>query len=102
MNIILGGTGHIGSVLAETLLARGEPVTVVTRTAEKSATWEKKGGKVAVADVRDVAALHRVFARGRRAFLLNPPARSDGHSLCRRGRNRGRRVSPRYGRLKDA
>jgi uncharacterized protein YbjT (DUF2867 family) len=74
-------TGHIGSVLAETLLARGEPVTVVTRIAEKSATWEKQGAKVAVADVRDVAALHRVFARGRRAFLLNPPAPFDSNTV---------------------
>ena len=35
MYIILGATGHVGSAVAETLLGRGEAVTVVTRDAEK-------------------------------------------------------------------
>ena len=30
MHIILGATGHVGSALAEALLAKGQPVTVIT------------------------------------------------------------------------
>jgi len=74
MHIILGATGHIGSALSRLLLDRGEPVTVVTRSEDKRAEWEKHGAQVAVVDVSDVSALQRVFARGKRALLLNPPA----------------------------
>lgn len=74
MFIVLGATGHVGSVVAETLIAAGEPVTAVTRSAEKAAAWRARGAEAAVCDVRDAAALRAVFRRGRRAFLLNPPA----------------------------
>jgi uncharacterized protein YbjT (DUF2867 family) len=74
MHIILGGTGHVGSALAEELLARGEPITIVTRDASKKAVLERTGARVAVADVHDADALRRVFRTGERLFLLNPPA----------------------------
>lgn len=78
MYIILGGTGHIGSALARILLDMGEQVTVVTRAEQKRSEWERRGAEVAVIDVREVEALRRVFARGKRAFLLNPPAAPSG------------------------
>lgn len=76
MYIILGGTGHIGSAAARALLARGQPVTIVTSDSKSSKAhgWETQGAKVAEADVHDIASLHRVFRTGTRAFLLNPPA----------------------------
>lgn len=74
MHIILGGTGHVGSAAASALLARNEPVTVVTRRAEHGEPWRKRGAEVAVVDVHDSDALREVFRKGRRAFLLNPPA----------------------------
>jgi uncharacterized protein YbjT (DUF2867 family) len=77
MHIILGGTGHVGSAVAETLLAKGEPVTVVGHDPAKAASWEAKGAKFAVVDVHDAEALHRVLRSGRCAFLLNPPAPVD-------------------------
>jgi uncharacterized protein YbjT (DUF2867 family) len=74
MHIILGGTGHVGSAVADTLLAAGEPVTVVSHDPAKAEAWKTKGAKVAIADVHDVDILRFVFRSGRRAFLLNPPA----------------------------
>jgi uncharacterized protein YbjT (DUF2867 family) len=74
MHIILGGTGHVGSAAAATLLRHGEAVTVVTRDAGKAAHLVEQGAEVAEVDVRDVEALRKVLKRGRRAFLLNPPA----------------------------
>jgi uncharacterized protein YbjT (DUF2867 family) len=74
MHIILGGTGHVGSALAEELLARGEPITIVTRDASKNAVLERTGARVAIADAHDADALRRVFRTGERLFLLNPPA----------------------------
>lgn len=78
MHIILGGTGHVGSALVETLLSRGEPVTVVTRNAAHAESLRRKGAEVAEADVLDTPALHRVLRSGRRAFLLNPTADTAG------------------------
>jgi uncharacterized protein YbjT (DUF2867 family) len=79
MHIVLGGTGHVGSVAAETLLAAGEPVTLVGRDASAVAAFRderpgQKGAEVAGVDVHDVEALRALFRTGRRAFLLNPPA----------------------------
>jgi uncharacterized protein YbjT (DUF2867 family) len=78
MNIILGGTGQVGSATARVLLKRGEPVTVVTRNADHGAGLKHAGARIAVADIRDVARLREVFRTGTRAFLLNPPADPSG------------------------
>jgi uncharacterized protein YbjT (DUF2867 family) len=74
MFIILGGTGHVGSAAARALLDQRRPVTIVTRSAAKAEGWQRRGAEAAVVDVRDVDRLRAVFRRGRRAFLLNPPA----------------------------
>ena len=70
MYIILGGTGRVGSATAQTLLAKRQPVTIVTRSASKGELWKQRGAEVAVIDAHDVDALRAVFRRGRRAFLL--------------------------------
>lgn len=74
MNIILGGTGRVGSAVAQALLDQAQPVLIVTHDPTKAPAWTAKGAQTAVVDVLDVAALRRVFRQGRRAFLLNPPA----------------------------
>ena len=74
MFVVLGAGGHVGSAVAQTLLDAGEAVTVVVHHADKAAAWRAKGAEAAVADVLDPDGLRAVFRRGRRAFLLNPPA----------------------------
>jgi uncharacterized protein YbjT (DUF2867 family) len=74
MHIITGGTGQIGSVLAEALLKKGEPVTIVSRSSKAAAEWKAKGARFAVADIYDTDALHGIFKTGKSIFLLNPPA----------------------------
>jgi uncharacterized protein YbjT (DUF2867 family) len=74
MHVIMGGTGHVGSQAAAELLGRGEAVTVITREADHAAKLREKGAEVAEADIEDVVSLRAAFRRGRRAFLLNPPA----------------------------
>lgn len=74
MHIILGGTGHVGSAAAMSLLRQGEAVTIVTRDQSKGADWTRRGAEIAVADVHDSEALRQVFRQGERLFLLNPPA----------------------------
>lgn len=74
MHIILGGNGHVGSAVAQTLLSRGEPVTIVSRSSSSIAEWQKRGVQVEIVDVHNTVELCRVFAKGKRLFLLNPPA----------------------------
>lgn len=78
MFIVLGATGHVGSVVARELLAAGEPVTAVTRNAGRAEPLRAQGAAVAVVDMRDADALRAVLRHGRRAFLLNPPAAPTG------------------------
>jgi uncharacterized protein YbjT (DUF2867 family) len=77
MHIVLGGTGHVGSAVAETLLERGEAVTVVSHRTAELERWEARGANFAVVDVNDTGALREVLKQGRRLFLLNPPAAPD-------------------------
>ena len=73
MFVVLGVTGHTGSVVAETLLARKQPVRVVVRSADKGATWKAKGAEVAVASLEDVSALTKAFEGAKGVYLLVPP-----------------------------
>ncbi len=74
MHVVLGATGHIGSAVARSLLDRGEPVTVVTRSQEKVRPWEADGATAVVVDVHDAEALRAVLPEGGTLFALNPPA----------------------------
>jgi uncharacterized protein YbjT (DUF2867 family) len=74
MYIVMGATGHVGSAVAEMLLARGEPVAIVTHDLGHADTWRDTKAEIIEADVNDVPSLRAAFRRGPRAFLLNPPA----------------------------
>ena len=73
MFVVLGATGHTGSVVAETLLARKLPVRVVVRSVDKGASWKAKGADIAVASLDDVPALTKAFEGARGVYLLVPP-----------------------------
>ncbi|MET0427604.1 MAG: NmrA family NAD(P)-binding protein [Microvirga sp.] len=75
MYVILGATGHIGSAVAQALLESDEAVTVITRDAGKAEQWRAKGAEAALVDLNDPPRLREALRQGRRAFLLNPPAR---------------------------
>lgn len=64
----------MGSAVAEQLLQNDEPVTIVSRDAEKAGTLKRKGAEVSVIDIRNTTALHNLFLKGHSLFLLNPPA----------------------------
>jgi uncharacterized protein YbjT (DUF2867 family) len=70
---VAGVTGNTGSVVAQTLLDRKQPVRVIVRTADKGAAWKAKGAEVAVASLDDTQALTRAFEGATGAYLLVPP-----------------------------
>lgn len=73
MFVVAGVTGNTGSVVAQTLLDRKQPVRVIVRTADKGAAWKARGAEVAVASLDDAQALTRAFEGAAGAYLLVPP-----------------------------
>ncbi|HYD55070.1 MAG TPA: NmrA family NAD(P)-binding protein [Gemmatimonadaceae bacterium] len=82
MHVVLGATGHVGAAVADALLDRGLPVTVVTRDRRRALPFTQRGAAVAELDLRDVDGLRRLLAGARRAFLLNPPADPTGDPVA--------------------
>src|SRR5574344_490173 len=72
MNIILGATGQVGSMLVDNLLDKGQPVRAVVRDGLKAQGLKNKGVEVKIADYLDVEALKKAFQGGSSVFLLTP------------------------------
>jgi uncharacterized protein YbjT (DUF2867 family) len=60
-------------VAAEALLARGQPVRVIVRTAEKGEPWRARGAEVAVADLGDEGAVTEALRGVSGLYTLIPP-----------------------------
>lgn len=72
MNIILGATGQIGSMLVNNLLKKDQPVRAVIRNSSKVKELKNEGAEVVIADYSDPEALKRAFQGGSSVFLLTP------------------------------
>lgn len=79
MYVITGATGNTGGVAAQRLLAQGQKVRVVGRSAERLQPLAKSGAEPYVADVADSDALARAFSGAKAVYLMIPPdvANSD-------------------------
>jgi uncharacterized protein YbjT (DUF2867 family) len=73
MYAVAGVTGHTGSVVARSLLERGEAVRVLVRDPTQGTEWDGRGAEVALADLADPAAVAAALRDTRGAFLLSPP-----------------------------
>src|SRR5690349_14568318 len=73
MFVVAGVTGHVGSVVAEQLLAKGQKVKVLVRDAAKGAAWSKKGAEVAQGSLEDQAFLTNALRGATGFFTLLPP-----------------------------
>lgn len=73
MFVVAGVTGHVGSVVAEKLLAGGHKVKVIVRDGAKGAAWSKKGAEVAVGGLDDQAFLTGALRGATGFFTLLPP-----------------------------
>jgi NAD(P)H dehydrogenase (quinone) len=74
MYAITGITGQVGSAVAKTLLAKGERIRAVVRSAAKGEAWARQGAEIALADFHDVAALERAFTDVAGVFVMVPPS----------------------------
>ncbi|WP_158502211.1 NmrA family NAD(P)-binding protein [Vitiosangium sp. GDMCC 1.1324] len=73
MYVVTGASGHTGSVVARTLLERGERVRVLLRDEAKAEPWRRWGAEVVLADLRDVASLSLSMVGAQGAYLMVPP-----------------------------
>ncbi len=78
MFVIMGASGHVGAEVVKVLLEQGHELIALTHDPEHVDRLKRNGIQVALADIEQPDSLRQVFKRGRRAFLLNPPAPVDG------------------------
>ena len=73
MIAVIGATGHTGKAVAEKLLAAGEKVRVIGRTAEKLQPFVAKGAEAFAGNVLDTDAMTRAFLGADAAYVMIPP-----------------------------
>jgi uncharacterized protein YbjT (DUF2867 family) len=73
MYAIIGATGHIGSQAADLLLARGEKVRVIGRSAASLQRFVDKGAEAVVGDLLDNTFAARAFTGATAVFAMIPP-----------------------------
>jgi uncharacterized protein YbjT (DUF2867 family) len=73
MYVILGATGHTGSVIAETLLTKGEKVRALGRTKERLSKLTTLGAESFIGDLADSAFLTQAFDGARAIYFMVPP-----------------------------
>jgi uncharacterized protein YbjT (DUF2867 family) len=85
MYVVFGANGHTGSVVAETLIARGKRVRAVARDAKKLEPLRAKGAEVVTANVMDATSVANALRGAEGAYLLIPPDNAST-DLVARGR----------------
>jgi uncharacterized protein YbjT (DUF2867 family) len=73
MHVILGATGHTGSVVANELLAKKKKVRVVGRDSKRLTAFTGRGAEAVTANVTDEKTLNRVFAGAQAVYIVIPP-----------------------------
>jgi NAD(P)H dehydrogenase (quinone) len=73
MYAIMGITGQVGGVVAQTLLAAKQPVRAIVRDAAKGQPWSNRGCEVSLADIEVTESLTAAFRGAEAVFVLVPP-----------------------------
>jgi uncharacterized protein YbjT (DUF2867 family) len=74
--VILGASGHTGSIIAGFLLSQGEQVRVLGRDPARLERFVRQGAEAFTANVSDAATLTNAFSGARAAYLMLPPVAS--------------------------
>jgi uncharacterized protein YbjT (DUF2867 family) len=73
MYVVTGATGNTGKVVARTLLAKGQPVRAIGRSAERLQSIAAEGAEPWVADLTDESKLAGAFRGARAVYVMVPP-----------------------------
>ena len=82
MYVVIGATGHTGSVVAEKLMAKREKVRAVGRDARKLDRLKQQGAEAFIGDVSDANAVARAFSGAEAGYLMVPPNMSSSNVLA--------------------
>lgn len=74
MYVILGATGHTGSIIAETLLGKGEKVRAIGRSKDRLTKLSELGAEPFVGNIEDAEFLTRAFDGARAVYFMVPPS----------------------------
>jgi len=74
MYVVTGATGNTGNIVARTLLAAGQKVRALGRSADRLAPLVSAGAEPFVCDVTDAEALTRAFSGARAIYAMIPPS----------------------------
>jgi uncharacterized protein YbjT (DUF2867 family) len=79
MYVILGASGHTGSIIADFLLSKGEKVRVLGRDPGRLERFVRNGAEAFTANMSDATVLAKALSGARAAYLMLPPvtARED-------------------------
>ena len=73
MYVVIGATGHTGSVVARKLLAQGKKVRAVGRSTERLSSLVSLGAEPFTADISNKEAMAKVFSGADGAYVMIPP-----------------------------
>jgi uncharacterized protein YbjT (DUF2867 family) len=73
MYVIVGATGHTGSVVANKLLAKGKKVRAIARNAGHLEALTAKGAEPFVGSATDKSAITKAFTGAEAVYVLLPP-----------------------------
>ncbi len=73
MIVIIGATGNTGSVAAAMLLAKGQKVRAVGRSADRLKKLAEQGAEIFTGDVLDTSAMTEAMRGAEAAYLMIPP-----------------------------
>jgi uncharacterized protein YbjT (DUF2867 family) len=76
MCVVLGANGNTGSIVADSLLSKGQKVRAVGRDAGRLQRFARSGAEAFTAELSDPAALTKAFSGARAAYLMLPPLSS--------------------------
>jgi uncharacterized protein YbjT (DUF2867 family) len=79
MYVITGATGNTGSVIANALLAKGQSVRVIGRSADRLKDQAARGAEPFVCDLTDQDALTKAFTGARAVYAMIPPTVTSDH-----------------------
>jgi len=73
MYVVIGATGHTGTVVAKHLLAAGKKVRAIGRHADRLQSLASDGAEPFVANVTNSDALTKAFTGAEGVYAMSPP-----------------------------
>ncbi|RYJ44443.1 SDR family oxidoreductase [Flavobacterium beibuense] len=70
---VTGSLGNVAKPLAESLIAKGNDITIVSSSTDRKQDIEKLGAKAAIGSVNDTAFLTNAFTGADAVFAMTPP-----------------------------